>query len=328
MRRRDFLAALGGAAAAPCLWPIAARAQQAPPPVIGYLSGGSPGPMHDRVTAFHAGLNEIGYVEGRNVNIEYRWEGQSDRQPALVADLIERRVTVIAVDTTPAALAAKAATQIIPIVFVIGSDPVRVGLVPSLARPGGNATGVTTIGVELIAKRLELMYQLVAPGTKIAVLVNPTNLLQTQGETRDVQAAAAALGAQIMILHASTPAELGQAFATMSAEGAKALVVSAEVFFFAQSDLVVALAALQGLPAIFAHRRAPEAGGLMSYGTDTGAYRTAGVYTGRILKGEKAADLPVQQVTKIELVINLKTAKALGLTVPLPLLGRADAVIE
>jgi putative ABC transport system substrate-binding protein len=328
MRRRDFITLLGGAAAA---WPLGARAQQPALPVVGYLNSGSPGPMHDLVSAFHAGLNESGYIEGQNVNIEYRWaEGQYDRQPALIADLIARKVTVIAAaGTTPGALAAKAATQTIPIVFVVGTDPVGVGLVSSLARPGGNVTGVTIVGVELIAKCLELMHQLVPAGTKIAVLLNPTNVPQTQGETRDVQAVAASLGAQVVILHASNPGEIGQAFATTAAEGAGALVVSGEIFFFTQSDLVVALAARQGLPAIYAYRKAPEAGGLISYGTDiAGAHRTGGVYTGRILKGEKPADLPVQQATRIELVINLKTAKALNVAIPLSLLGRADEVIE
>jgi putative tryptophan/tyrosine transport system substrate-binding protein len=300
-------------------------------PVIGYLNSGSPGPMRDLASAFHQGLNETGYVEGRNVAIEYRWaEGQYARLPALIAELIRRGVSVIdAAGTTPGALAAKDATKTIPIVFVVGTDPIGVGLVPSLARPNGNITGVTIVGVELIAKCLELMHELVSPGTKIAVLLNPTNAPQTEGETRDINRAAAALGARVAIQHASTPSEIERAFANLVAEQAGALVVSGELFFFAQSDLIVAMAARHAVPTIYAYRKSAEAGVLMSYGTDiTGAHRLGGVYVGRILKGENPADMPVQQATKIELIINLKTAKSLGVTVPLALLTRADEVIE
>ncbi len=326
MKRRDFVTLLGGAVT----WPIAARAQKTLP-VIGYLSGGAPAPMRDLVTAFHRGLNETGYVEGQNVAVEYRWaENQYDRLPDLVTELVRRQVTIIfAAGTTPGALAAKTATETIPIVFVVGTDPIKVGLVPSLARPGGNITGVTNFVVELIAKCFEAMHQLVPPEAKIAVLLNPANAPQTESETKEIQVAARALGSRVVILHASSASEIESAFATLTVEGAHALVVSGEIFFLTQSDLILGLAARQSVPTVYAYRESAEAGGLMSYGTSvTDVHRQGSVYVGRILKGEKPADLPVQQPANIGLVINLKTAKALGLTVPLALLTRADEVIE
>jgi putative ABC transport system substrate-binding protein len=325
MNRRDMIALLGGAAA----WPVAARAQAVP--VIGYLSGGSPGLMRDFVTAFHRGLNETGYTEGQNVAVEYLWaENDYDRLQALAAELVRRQVAVIfAAGTTPGALAAKAATGSIPIVFVVGTDPIKVGLVPSLARPGGNITGVTNFVVELIAKCMEAMHQLVSPETKVAVLLNPANGPQTESETKEVQAAARTLGMRVTILHASSPGEIERAFANVVAEKIEALVVSGELFFFTQGDLIIALAARHSVPTVFAYRESTEGGGLMSYGTSvTDVHRQGSVYVGRILKGERPADLPVQQPSKIALIINLRTAKTLGITVPLALLTRADEVIE
>jgi putative tryptophan/tyrosine transport system substrate-binding protein len=329
LRRRDFITLLGGAVA----WPLTARAQQAAVPVIGLLSGASPGPMRDFVAEFHRGLNETGYVEGRNVAIEYCWaEDRYDRLPALADDLVRRRVDMIFVaGSTPGALAAKAATRTIPIAFVVGTDPVKVGLVASLARPGGNITGITVLNVELLAKCLELMHEMVPAATTIAVFVNPANPLQTETETRDVQVAARVLGVRVVVLHASSPSEIDSAFVSLLDERAGALVVSGENFFVTQRDHLVALAARHSIPAIYniPLRDFTAAGGLMNYGPRlTDAYRQVALYSGRILKGEKPADLPVQQVTKIEMFINLKTAKALGLTVPLALLTRADEVIE
>jgi putative ABC transport system substrate-binding protein len=328
MRRREFITLLGNAAVA---LPLGARAQQPAMPVIGYLSSESLEKARQYFEAFRQGLAETGFIEGRNVVIEYRSaEGKNDRLPALAVDLVRRQVAVIvAAGTTPGALAAKVATQTIPIVFVVGTDPVKVGLVPSLARPDGNITGSANVVVELIAKCLDLMHQLASPASTIAVLLNPGNAPQSEAETRDVQVAARALGRRVVILHASTPNEIEQAFATLVAERAGALVVSGETFFLTQSELIVALAARYSVPAIYAYREFTIAGGLMSYGTNRAdSFRPAGVYVGRILKGEKPADLPVQQSTKIELFINLKTAKALGITVPLALLTRADEVIE
>jgi putative ABC transport system substrate-binding protein len=327
VRRRHFITLLGGAAA----WPLAARAQQQAMPVIGYLGGATFEMMRGYVAAFHRGLADTGFAEGRNVAIEYRWaEGHNDRLPGLATDLVRREVAVIVVGgSTPGALAAKAATQTVPIVFLVGPDPVKLGLVASLNRPGGNITGITILNVELIAKCLELMHSLMPPATTIAVLVNPANILQTATERRIVQDAAHVLGARVVIVNASSPSEIESAFATVVSERVGALVVSGENFFLTQRDRLVELAAHHAVPAIYAYREYIEAGGLMSYGTDiSDAYRHVGVNTGRILKGEKAADLPVQQVTKVELILNLKTAKALGITFPLPLIGRADEVIE
>jgi putative tryptophan/tyrosine transport system substrate-binding protein len=328
MKRRAFITLIGGAAVA---WPLAARAQQPKMPVIGYLSGATFEMMREYVAAFHRGLADEGFAEGRNVAIEYRWaEGHNDRLPALATDLVRRNVAVIVVGSSiPGALAAKAATQIIPIVFQIGTDPVKVGLVASLARPGGNITGITIINVELIAKCLELMHNLMPPATTIAVLVNPANIPQTATGKGVLQDAARVLGARMVILNASSPSEIESAFATLVGERVGALVVSGENFFLTQRNRLVELAAHHAVPTIYAYREYVAAGGLMSYGADVSdANRRVGVNTGRILKGEKPADLPVQQSTKVELIINLKIAKGLGITVPLPLLGRADEVIE
>jgi putative ABC transport system substrate-binding protein len=275
-------------------------------------------------------LADAGFAEGRNVGIEYRWsEGHNDRLPAFAEELVRRQVTVIVAFGTPASLAAKAATQTIPIVFDIGTDPVGVGLVANLAHPGGNITGVTNLNVELFKKCFELMHSLMPPAATIGVLVNPANIMQTATEKATVQDAAHALGAHLMIANASSATEIESAFEALVGQRVGALVVSGEAFFLTQRNQLVELAARHALPTIYAWREFPIAGGLMSYGSDFAEpYRLAGVYAGRILKGEKPADLPVQQATKVELVINLKTAKTLGLAVPLPLLGRADLVIE
>ena len=326
MRRREFITLLGGAIA----WPIAARAQQSVMPVIGFLSAGTLEMARDYVAAFHRSLADGGFVEGRNVGIEYRWiEGQNERLPALAADLVRRQVAVIVAASTPAALAAKAATQTIPIAFIVGTDPVGIGLVASLAHPGGNITGVTNLNVELFKKCFELMHSLMPPASTIAVLVNPANVAQTATERATVQDAARALGARLLILDASSPSEIESAFEVLVRQQVGALVVSGEIFFLNQRDRLVELAARHAVPTIYAYREFPVAGGLMSYGADFAEpYRLVGVYAGRILKGEKPANLPVQQATKVELVINLKTAKALGLNIPNTLIGRADQVIE
>jgi putative tryptophan/tyrosine transport system substrate-binding protein len=328
MKRREFIALVGGAAVS---WPLAASAQQPTMPVIGFLSGATFETMRGLIAAFHRGLADAGFAEGRNVAIEYRWaEGNNDRLPALAMDLVRREVAVIVVvGSTPGALAAKALTQTIPIVFFVGTDPVKVGLVASLARPGGNVTGVTALVVELIAKTLELVHNLMPPDTRIAALVNPANIPQTASERTNIQNTEQVLGARILVLNASSPGEIATAFETLVSERIGALVVSGENFFFTQRSLMVELAARHAVPTIYAAREFVLAGGLMSYGTpQADGFRQVGVNTGRILKGEKATDLPVQQITKIELAINLKTAKTLALSIPLPLLGRADEVIE
>jgi putative ABC transport system substrate-binding protein len=330
MRRREFIAFLGGAGAAHAIHgPLAARAQQPAMPVIGLVSARSADDRQELLAAFHLGLKEAGFVEGQSVAIEYRWaHGRYDRLPAMAADLVQRRVAVIAALTTPAAVAAKAATTTIPIVFTTISDPVRTGLVASLSRPGGNATGATFLNVEVGPKLLELLHEVVPSATSIAALVNPTN---PNAETRStsLQAAARTLGLQVHVLNASTEHDIGRAFATLAQQRVGGLVIASDVFITTHGEQLAALALRHRLPAIFQTRALAVAGGLMSYGgSDADAYRQAGVYAGRILKGEKPADLPVQQTTKVELIINLKTAKALGLSVPLSLLGRADEVIE
>jgi len=327
MRRREFVALLGGAAAA---WPFAARAQQTAMPVIGFLSSASPDAYALRLHAFRQGLKEAEYVEGRNVEVEYRWsEGQNDKLPGLAAELVQHRVAVIvAAGGGPAATAAKKATATIPIVFGVAVDPVEAGLVASLNRPGGNSTGVTTLNVELGPKRLELLHELMPTATVVALLVNPTNA-SSEAISRELQAAARALGLQLHVQHASAERDFDAAFAALIRLRAGALVIGPDIFFLARSEQLAALTVRHAMPAIFQYRPFAAAGGLMSYGTDeTEYYRLVGIYAGRVLKGEKPSDLPVQQATKVELIINLKTAKSLGITVPLPLIGRADEVIE
>jgi len=327
VRRREFIAGLGVAAAA---WPLAGRAQRPALPVIGFLDPSWLESLRGRMAAFGQGLAEAGYAEGRNAAIEYRWaEGQNDRLPALAAELVRRQVAVIVTPGgTAATLAAKAATQTIPIVFGLGADPVEPGLVGSLARPGGNLTGVSYLTVEAAAKPLELVHELVPAANLIAVLVHPANRT-TETEARGLQVAARVLGVRLLVLNASSESDIEAAFATLVRERAGALVISSDTFFLAQRDQIVALAARHRVPAIEQFREFALAGGLMSYGPSvTDGWRLVGLYAGRILNGEKPADLPVQQATKIELVINMKTAKALGLTFPLTLLGRADEVIE
>ena len=328
IQRREFITLLGGAAAA---WPVTARAQQAAMPVIGFLGTDSPDLLGARLRAFHRGLSETGFVEGRNFAIEYRWaEGRNDRMPALAAELVRRQVAVIAAPgSTGGALAAKALTTTIPIVIATGVDPVKEGLIASLNRPGGNVTGVTLLGVELGPKQLQLLHEVIPTATSMAVLVNPTNPAIAEPTANELRAAARTLGLELHVLQASSESEIDPAFATLAQLRAGGLAIAPDVFFGSRLQQLGALTLRHAMPAIHQFRAFAAAGGLMSYGTDvTDAFRLAGTYTGRILKGEKASDLPVQQVTKIELVINMKTAKALGLTFPITLLGRADQVIE
>ena len=328
MKRREFITLLGGAAAA---WPLAARAQQSAMPVIGFLGSASSDLYSKALGAFRQGLGETGYVEGRNVMIEYRWaSGQYDQLPALAADLVRHHVSVlVAPGSTPAALAAKAATAMIPIVFQLGTDPVAAGLVPRLDRPGGNVTGVTNINTELAPKRLELLRELIPTAKLIAVLVNPTSAFITENISKDLQSTARTLGLQLEILSASNENDFDKVFATLAQLRADALVIAPDAMFISRSEELGALTLRHRVPAITQYREFAVAGGLMSYGgNSTEAVRLLGIYTGKVLKGEKPADLPVVQSAKVELVINVKTAKALGIAIPNTLIGRADEVIE
>ena len=325
MRRRDFIKVIGGGAAA---WPLVARAQQAAMPVVGFINAASRTKAYERnVTAFLNGLGETGFVDGQNVTVEYRWaEGQNDRLPGMAADLVRRQVAVIAATTTPAALAARLATTTIPIVFEGGMDPIRVGLVARLDRPGGNITGVTQLNVQVAQKRLQLLHEVVGNASVIAFLINPN---EPNPEKADMQEAARNLGVELRVLDARTEREFDPAFANVVQMRSGGLVIGSSGIFVAHQEELAALAVRHAVPAVFENREFAAAGGLMSYGGSiTDAYRMTGVYVGRILKGEKASELPVQQGTKVEFCINLKAAKALGVSVPNTLVGRADEVFE
>jgi putative ABC transport system substrate-binding protein len=326
MKRREFITLVGSAAA----WPLAAHAEQPGMPAIGFLNFASAANYQTQLAAFLKGLAESGYVEGRNVAIEYRWaEHQTDRLPALAADLVHRQVTVIAATSTPAAIAAKAATTTIPVVFETGGDPIQLGLVQSLNRPGGNITGVSQTNVEIVAKRLELMHELLPTVRVFALLVNQANSALAEPVTKEVQTAARALGVELYVLSASTVDELDAAFTKLIQSQAGGLVIGPDPLYTSESEQLAALATRYAVPAIFENREFAAAGALVSYsGSILEAYRLTGVYTGRVLKGEKPSDLPVLRATKVELYINLKTAKTLGVTVPLPLSGRADELFE
>jgi putative ABC transport system substrate-binding protein len=324
--RREVITLLGGAAA---VWPFAVRAQQPAVPVIGFVNAGSPKGYARPLAAFVKGLGETGYVEGHNVAIEYRWaEGQYDRLPAFVADFVRRKVNLIAGTSTQGALAAKAASSSIPIVFTTSGDPVQLGFVTSLSRPDGNITGAAQLNVEVAPKRLELMHEVLPTAANIGLLVNPTSPT-SEPVSQGLQAAAATLRLKLHVLNASSEQDFATVFATLSQLQVEALVIGPDTFFTSRSEELAALAVRHRMPAIYQYPEFTAAGGLMSYGgTITESYRLAGIYAGRILKGEKPADLPVQQVTKVELILNLKAAKALGITFPLALIGRADEVIE
>jgi putative ABC transport system substrate-binding protein len=327
LRRREFITVLTGAAA----WPLAARAQQAAMPVVGLVGGGGGDISARYVTAFRKGLNETETIEGQNATVEYHWlEGQYDRLPSLMADLVRRRVAVIVTPgSNPAALAAKTATATIPIIFGVGEDPVKLGLVASLARPGGNATGINIFNIEVATKRLGLLHELIPKSVRIAVLVNPANATSAEFTLRYIPEAARALGLQSLVLNASTSGEIDAAFTTLVSERVDALFVAADAFFISRRAQFATLAARDRIPAAYADREIVEAGGLMSYGTDfTDMFRQVGVYVGRILKGEKPSDLPVVQAAKFALVINLKTAQALGIEIPISMQLLADEMIE
>jgi putative tryptophan/tyrosine transport system substrate-binding protein len=327
MRRREFITLLGGAAVT---WPLTVRAQQRAAPVIGFLAPASPAGFASQVRALRQGLTEIGYVEGRNLAVEFRWaEDQNDRLPALAAELVRRPVSVIVAAGFPAIRAAKTATSAIPIVFNTGEDPVKLGLVESLSRPGGNVTGITSLGGQLGAKRLELLHELVPTTSVVAALVNPTNPVVADAQTKEWQAAASTLGLRLHVVHASTERDFDAVFARLRELRAGGLVIGPDALTISRSGQLAALALRHAVPAIFQFGAFTAAGGLMSYGASTtDAFHLVGTYAGRVLKGEQPADLPVQQATKVELVINLKTAKALGIEVPPTLLARADEVIE
>jgi len=326
MRRREFITLVSGAATLP----LAAHAQQAAPAVIGYFSAGIPEATAYLAAAFRKGLGEAGYVDGQNVAIEYRWaEGQNNRLPSLVADLVQRRVNVIAATTTPAGIAAKTATTTLPIVFVTADDPVRLGLVASLNRPGGNVTGVTTTYVEVAPKELQLLHELVPTARVMALLVNPAIPALAETQSKELQATARTLGLELHVLNASTERDFDSIFAKLIQLRAGGLMIGADPFFTSRVEQLAALTVRYAVPAIHHWREFAVGGGLLSYGSDVAeAYRLVGTYTGRILKGDKPADLPVQQSAKVELILNLKTAKALGLTIPEPSLLRTDEVIE
>jgi putative tryptophan/tyrosine transport system substrate-binding protein len=324
--RRELIALLGAAAA----WPLAARAQQPAMPVVGFLGAPSAAPYARYIAAVHQGLNEVGYIERQNVAMEYRWaDSQYDRLPVLAADLVSRRVAVIVpIGGAPAVLAAKAATSSIPIVFNVGADPIQLGLVSNFNRPGGNITGVAMMTLEMETKRLELLHELAPASAPIAILLNPSNA-QAQSQEREIQRAAGVIGRQVLVLNAGTEQEIEKAFAALVRERAGALLVGADTFFVSQAVLFVVLTARHAIPTIYPFRSYVDAGGLMSYGTSLlDAYRLTGVYTGRVLKGEKPADLPIVQPTKFELALNLKTARAVGISIPPTVLARADEVIE
>ncbi len=328
MRRREFISLVGSMAAA---WPFAARAQHPAMPVIGYLHSASAAAFASLMPAFHRGLSEAGFVEGQNVAIEYRWaEGNNDVLPAMAAELVRRQVVIIVSPvSTAAALAAKAATSTIPIVFAIGADPVKIGLTASLNRPGGNATGISDVGVQLAGKRLGLLQELLPGAARFAALVNPDNPFISDAFVREVRPAAATLGRDIRIVTASTNSEIDAAFATFVNERVDAFLISPEALFVARRTQLLTLAARHAIPAIYHRREFVEAGGLISYGSSfADQFRQTGIYVGRILKGEKPADMPVQLPTKFELVLNLQTAKTLGVDVPPTLLARADEVFE
>ncbi|MGC1846527.1 MAG: ABC transporter substrate-binding protein [Pseudolabrys sp.] len=328
MRRREFIKVIAGSAAA---WPLAARAQQPLMPVVGFLNAASAEGYTRQLTAFLKGLGEAGYVDGRNVTIEYRWaDGRSDRLQAMVADLVQRQVAVIAATSTPAALAAKASTTTVPIVFETGADPVRLGLVANLNRPGGNITGVTQLSQEVAPKRLQMLHELLPMATSIALLINPSEPTAAETQSRDVLSAARNLGLELHVLNASSESDLDGVFAEVTKMRVGGLVIGGSPFFTSRTKQLGALALRHAVPTVYSYREFAMAGGLLSYGADIAdAYHLVGNYTGRILKGDKPGDLPIQQATtKVEMYINLKTAKALGVSIPNTLIGRADEVIE